>query len=107
VLNEAEELNKRELDNGMLGVERKLFYRELISRFGHHLALQWNLCEEYNLRWKISPELAKEYAKYIQAVDLYDHPNGTGLISNYYIKAQFCVFQNNRLRWPKQITENY
>ena len=74
VLNEAEELNKRELDDGRLGVERKLFYRELIARFGHHLALQWNLCEEYNLRWKISPELAKEYAGYIQAVDPYDHP---------------------------------
>jgi len=74
VLNEAEERNKRELDDGMLGVERKLFYRELIARFGHHLALQWNLCEEYNLRWKISPELAKEYAGYIQAVDPYDHP---------------------------------
>jgi hypothetical protein len=74
VLNEAEELNKRELDNGTLGVERKLFYRELIARFGHHLALQWNLCEEYNLRWKISPELAKEYAGYIKAVDPYDHP---------------------------------
>ena len=74
VLNEAEELNKRELDEGMLGVERKLFYRELIARFGHHLALQWNLCEEYNLRFKISPELAKEYAEYIQAVDPYDHP---------------------------------
>jgi CubicO group peptidase (beta-lactamase class C family) len=74
VLNEAEELNKRELDNGKLGIERKLFYRELIARFGHHLALQWNLCEEYNLRFKISPVLAKEYAGYIQAVDPYNHP---------------------------------
>jgi len=74
VLNEAEEPNKRELDNGKLGAERKLFYRELVARFGHHLALQWNLCEEYNLRFKISPESAKEYAGYIQAVDPYDHP---------------------------------
>jgi hypothetical protein len=74
VLNEAEELNKRELDDSKLGVERKLFYRELIARFGHHLALQWNLCEEYNLRFKIPPELAKEYAGYIQAVDPYNHP---------------------------------
>jgi hypothetical protein len=74
VLNEAEELNKRELDNGELGVERKLFYRELIARFGHHLALQWNLCEEYNIILKISPEVAKAYAGYIQAVDPYDHP---------------------------------
>ena len=48
VLNEAEALNKRELDNAELGPERKLFYRELIARFGHHNALQWNLSEEYN-----------------------------------------------------------
>ena len=33
VFNEAEEANKRELDNGELGVERKLYYRELIARF--------------------------------------------------------------------------
>jgi hypothetical protein len=49
VLNEAEAQNKRELDHGELGVERKLYYRELIARFGHHPALEWNLCEEYNL----------------------------------------------------------
>ena len=46
VLNEAEEGNKRELDNGQLGVERKLFYRELIARFGHLPALKpiWQNC---------------------------------------------------------------
>jgi len=74
VLNEAEESNKRELDNNTLGVERMLFYRELIARFGHHLALQWNLCEEYNLRFKIAPDMAKDYAGYIRAVDPYGHP---------------------------------
>src|SRR5690606_26153879 len=31
------------LDGGKLGVERKLYYREMIARFGHHLALNWNL----------------------------------------------------------------
>ena len=56
VLNESEEANKRELDNGELGVERKLYYRELIARFGHHLALQWNLCEEYNLGLDLGPD---------------------------------------------------
>jgi hypothetical protein len=40
VLNEGEEANKRELDNGELGVERKLYYRELVARFAHHPALQ-------------------------------------------------------------------
>jgi hypothetical protein len=34
------------LDNGALGPERKLFLRELIARFGHALALNWNLGEE-------------------------------------------------------------
>ena len=29
-----------------LGPERKLYCRELIARFGHNLALNWNLGEE-------------------------------------------------------------
>ncbi len=33
VFNEAESPNKRELDDGELGVERKLYYREIIARF--------------------------------------------------------------------------
>jgi hypothetical protein len=74
VLNEAEEPNKRELDDGQLGVERKLYYRELIARFGHFPALQWNLCEEYNLGFKLDPEAIKSFAQYIRDVDPYDHP---------------------------------
>ncbi len=74
VLNEAEHGNKNELDDTALGVERKLYYRELIARFGHHVAMQWNLCEEYNLDIKLPPELIKSYAEYIHAVDPYDHP---------------------------------
>jgi len=74
VLNEAEHGNKNELDETALGVERKLYYRELIARFGHHVALQWNLCEEYNLDLKLSPDLIKSYAEYIHAVDPYGHP---------------------------------
>lgn len=34
------------LDGGNVGRERKLYYRELIARFGQHLALNWNLGEE-------------------------------------------------------------
>lgn len=40
--------NDKLLDGGDVGVERKLYYRELIARFGHHLALNWNLGEENN-----------------------------------------------------------
>lgn len=74
VLNEAEHGNKNELDETALGVERKLYYREIIARFGHHVALQWNLCEEYNLDIKLAPDLIKSYAEYIHAVDPYNHP---------------------------------
>ncbi len=36
------------MDGGVFGTEGKLYYRELIARFGHHLALNWNLGEENN-----------------------------------------------------------
>ena len=38
--------NEGLLDGGDLGNQRKLYYRELIARFSHHLALNWNLGEE-------------------------------------------------------------
>lgn len=38
--------NELILDNGAVGTERKLYYRELVARFAHHNALEWNLCEE-------------------------------------------------------------
>lgn len=74
VFNEAEEANKRELDNGELGTERRLYYREMIARFGHHPAMQWNLCEEFNLNFDLGPERIRAFAEYIRAVDPYDHP---------------------------------
>lgn len=75
VLNEAEEANKRELDDGELGVERKLYYRELVARFGHHPALQWNLCEEYNIGGlDLGPDRVRAFAGYLRAIDPYDHP---------------------------------
>ncbi len=38
--------NDQLLDGGDLGTERRLYYRELIARFGYHLAITWNLGEE-------------------------------------------------------------
>ena len=46
----SESENQGLLDNGDLGVHRKLYYRELIARFSHHLALNWNIGEE-NGEW--------------------------------------------------------
>jgi len=34
------------LDNGAIGAKTKLYYREMMARFGHHLTLNWNIGEE-------------------------------------------------------------
>lgn len=74
VLNEAEAANKRELDDGLLGVERKLYYREMVARFAHHNGLVWNLCEEYDIKHPFTPEEIRSFADYLAALDPYDHP---------------------------------
>jgi len=45
----SETENDQDHDNGNLGNQRKLYYREMIARFGHHLALNWNISEEISL----------------------------------------------------------
>lgn len=74
VFNEAEEANKRELDDGELGPERKLYYREMIARFSHHPALQWNISEEYNLGFDLGADRVRKFAGYIKRIDPYNHP---------------------------------
>lgn len=61
--------NDQLLNNGNLGLERKLYYREMISRFGHHPALQWNLGEENTN----TAEQERSFATYIKSQDPYDH----------------------------------
>lgn len=70
VLAETEAPNEQWLDDGSLGVERKLFFRELIARFGYVLAIKWNLSEENDY----AVAQLREFADYIQALDPYDHP---------------------------------
>ncbi|MEM6561744.1 MAG: hypothetical protein AAF656_09095, partial [Planctomycetota bacterium] len=74
VLNEAESGNKNFLGGRELTTERKLFYRELAARFGHHNGLNWNLSEEYNRGLELSPDDIRAFADYLDAVDAYDHP---------------------------------
>ena len=57
------------LDGGDLGPERKLYCREIVARFGHNLALNWNLGEENTQTTKQQ----REMAKYIADTDPYDH----------------------------------
>ena len=61
--------NDQYLDGGSLGTERKLYYRELIARFGHHLALNWNLGEETT---NSIAEL-KSFAQFFHDNDPYRH----------------------------------
>ena len=70
VLAETEAGNEQWLDNGNLGTERKLFFRELIARFGHALALKWNLSEENDF----STSKLRQFADYIRQLDVYQHP---------------------------------
>ena len=70
VMNETEVQNELWLDNGTLGTERRLFYREMIARFGHHPAVRWNLCEETDF----NASTLSSFAQWITDLDAYEHP---------------------------------
>jgi hypothetical protein len=57
------------LDGGKLGPERKLYCRELIARFGHALALSWNLGEENT---QSTGEIT-DMLRYLRDADPYQH----------------------------------
>ena len=57
------------LDGGDLGPERKLYLRELIARYGHNLALNWNLGEENTQ----STQQIRDMAGFIRQTDPYGH----------------------------------
>lgn len=67
--------NELLMDIGQLGVQRKLYYRELIARFSHHLAITWNLGEENGpVHWSPKGQNdsdRKAMAKYIKTHDPY------------------------------------
>ncbi len=77
-LNTQETENELLLDNGALGAQRRLYYRELISRFGHHLALTWDLGEENGEEGAPgsgnTDQQRKEFADFFAAIDVYNHP---------------------------------
>ncbi len=57
------------LDGGKLGIERKLYCRELIARFGHALALNWNIGEENTQ----SSDEVRDMVKFLHDTDPYQH----------------------------------
>lgn len=57
------------LDGGKLGPERRLYCRELVARFAHALALNWNIGEENTQ----STEEIRDMVKFIHDTDPYHH----------------------------------
>jgi len=62
--------NELTLDAGATSTNRKLYYRELIARFGHHMALNWNLGEENHDQ---TDQQRKDMAQYFYDNDPYRH----------------------------------
>ncbi|MEZ4700104.1 MAG: DUF5060 domain-containing protein [Rhodothermales bacterium] len=59
------------LDGGDLGLQRKLYYREMIARFGHH-NLKWNLGEEHKIEGIGNTDAQRiAFTGYINANDPY------------------------------------
>ena len=73
VLQETE--NEVLLDNGYTDVQRKIYLRELVARFGHHLAICWNLGEENGpAQWSPIGQTdaqKKDMANYLKSVNPY------------------------------------
>lgn len=68
--------NDQLLDGGYLGDERKLFFRMMMARFGHHMALNWNMGEENDLWSELNdPDnlVLISWMKYFHKYDPYHH----------------------------------
>jgi hypothetical protein len=61
--------NDQLMDGGNVGRERKLYYRELVARYGHHLALNWNFGEENTQ----TDSQRKLMAAFMEGLDPYQH----------------------------------
>ncbi|MBP0903830.1 DUF5060 domain-containing protein [Mariniflexile gromovii] len=70
------------MNSGNLGLETRIYFREMIARFGHHNALTWNMGEEINRGLDFqggkdpSTKQIKSWADYISKLDCYNHPIG-------------------------------
>ncbi len=73
VLQETE--NEVLLDAGHTGVQRKVYLRELVARFGHHLAVTWNMGEENGpAHWTPvaqTDDMRKAMANYLKEINPY------------------------------------
>ncbi|VGO17556.1 hypothetical protein PDESU_06153 [Pontiella desulfatans] len=73
------------LDAGALGTERKLYCRELVARFGHHLALNWNIGEENDQ----TTQQVKDMMQYIKDLD----PYGNHIVLHTYPNEWEAIYR--------------
>ncbi len=88
--------NDQLLDGGALGDTRRLYYRELVARFAHHLALVWNLGEENTN----SDSERKAFARFIRTVDPYDHPLAVHTYPGKYDRVYGPLLGNEHFEGP-------
>lgn len=75
------------LDGGDLGPARKLYIRELVARFAHELALNWNLGEENTQSF----EQQRAMGRFLAQTDPYHHP----VVLHTYPDWQERVYTNH------------
>lgn len=64
--------HEQENDQLMSELEGKIYYRELVARYGHHLALVWNISEEVT----IADNLVKSWMAFLESIDPYNSSRG-------------------------------
>ena len=73
-----EKENELILDDGYTFVQRKLYYRELVARFGYHKNIIWNMGEENGAApfWRQGQNDQQRFAmiRYLKEIDPYNHP---------------------------------
>ncbi|MDQ8197906.1 DUF5060 domain-containing protein [Pelagicoccus enzymogenes] len=102
LLTETENENLFELRDGgaPFADTRKLYYREMIARFGHHLALTWDLGEENgwtdekgkDVGLGNTHEQRKAFSSFIRQLDPYNHPIKVHEISIVEIYPQLAGY---------------
>ncbi|MFC1760714.1 DUF4832 domain-containing protein [Planctomycetota bacterium] len=70
-LSEAD--NNVDLNGGEMGLEYRIYYREMIARFSHHLGWRYNIGEEPTM----SNAEVRKAAELLRSLDPYGHPIGS------------------------------
>jgi hypothetical protein len=56
-----------------IGLHRKLYYREMVARFAHNVAVLWNIGEENGY----SADARRDFLGYLHAINPYDQPTAS------------------------------